>query len=447
MDITRFISTHRKLLLVGFLVLILIFITTFPLYTQASQVRLLTILLIYVVLAVSWALFSGTTGYMSLAPAAFFGLGIYTMALLQKELPFFLIIAIGGLVAFIFALLIGLVTLRLRGIYFTIFTFGLVIFMTEIIQYLETRLWGQHGQNITPIDNETLLYAMFVLVVVTVLAIYLIRRSRYGLALLSIGGNEEAAEHMGINTTRMKVFIFAISSFFMGATGVIAAPSLVYVNANIAFSLFYSFMPILMAIFGGMGQIYGPVIGALIFGYLEKTLRAQLFSYFMLAFGIIMVAIILFLPNGIVGLVPTLQDKLWGPVPALRKERTWKPTAAGILNILGGIVQVIGSIIFFMFSRFLAQFAGMEFIGRFIGGLAGLSTVVAIVLIILGLVAILGGICALRRSSWRLGLAGSICALLPSFVFGIPAIILIILGKDEFEYVVEGGQAEQHATT
>jgi branched-chain amino acid transport system permease protein len=319
MDIPRFISTHRKLLLVGFLVLILILITTFPLYAQASHIRLLTTLLIYVVLAVSWALFSGTTGYMSLAPAAFFGLGIYTMALLQKELPFFLIIPIGGLVAFAFALLIGLVTLRLRGIYFAIFTFGLVIFMTEIIQYLETRLWGQHGQHITPIDNETLLYAMLVLVVVTVLAIYLIRRSRYGLALLSIGGNEEAAEHMGINTTRTKVIIFAISSLFMGATGVIAAPSLIYVNANIAFNPFYSFMPIFMAIFGGMQEIYGPIIGAVIFGYLEKTLRAQLFSYFMLGFGIIMVVVILFLPNGIVGLVPMLQKRLRGLTARLTK--------------------------------------------------------------------------------------------------------------------------------
>lgn len=319
MDITRFVSTHRKLLLVGFLVLILIFITTFPLYTRASHVRLLTIILIYVVLAVSWALFSGTTGYMSLAPAASFGLGIYTMALLQKELPFFLIISIGGLVAFAFALLIGRVTLRLRGIYFAIFTFGLVVFMTEIIQYLETRLWQRHGQQIIPIDNETLLYTMLVLVVVTVLATYLIRRSRYGLALLSIGGNEEAAEHMGVNTTTVKVFTFAISSFFMGAAGVVAAPSFIYINANIAFSYYYSFMPIFMAIFGGMGQVYGPVIGAVIFGYLEKTLRVQLFSYFMLGFGIIMVAVILFLPNGIVGLVPMLQDKLGGVVRRLRK--------------------------------------------------------------------------------------------------------------------------------
>jgi branched-chain amino acid transport system permease protein len=319
MDITRFISTHRKLLLVGFLVLILIFITTFPLYARASDVRVLTTILMYVVLAVSWALFSGTTGYMSLAPAAFFGLGIYTMALLQRELPFFLIIAIGGLVAFAFAVLIGLVTLRLRGIYFAIFTFGLVVFMTEIIQLLETRLWGKHGQAIIPIDNETLLYTFLGLVVVTVLTTYLIRRSRYGLALLSIGGNEEAAEHMGINTTRTKVFIFAISSLFMGAAGVIAAPSLIYINANIAFSTFYSFMPIFMAIFGGMAQVYGPVIGAVIFGYLETTLRAQLFSYFMLGFGIIMVVVILFLPNGIVGLVPMLQSKLGRLMARLRK--------------------------------------------------------------------------------------------------------------------------------
>ena len=319
MDISRFISTHRKLLFVGFLILILVFIATLPLYARPSDVRVLTVILIYVVLAVSWAMFSGTTGYMSLAPAAFFGLGIYTMALLQDYLPFPVIIFAGGLLSFALALLVGLVTLRLRGIYFTIFTFGLVIFMTELVQFLETRLTGSHGQNITPIDNATILYTMLVLVVVTVLAIYFIRRSRYGLALVSIGGNEEAAEHMGINTTSIKVLIFAVSSTFMGAAGVVIAPQLIYVNANIAFSLFYSFMPILMAIFGGMGHLSGPIIGAVIFGYLEKTLRVQWATYFMLGFGIIMVAVILFLPNGIVGLVPMLQSKLGGLMARLRK--------------------------------------------------------------------------------------------------------------------------------
>jgi branched-chain amino acid transport system permease protein len=447
MDMTRFMSAHRRFLLGGLLVLIVVFIATLSLWAGAYNVRVLTSVLIYVVLAVSWAMFSGTTGYMSLAPAAFFGVGIYAMALLQKELPFFLIIAIGGAICFAFALLVGLVTLRLRGIYFAIFTFGLVVFMTEVVQYLETRLYAKHGQAIIPIDNDTLLYIALGLVVLAVLAAYFVRRSRYGLALLSIGGNEEAAEHMGVNTTMVKVLFFAISSIFMGAAGVIAAPTLIYVNSNIAFSPFYSFMPILMAIFGGMGHLFGPVVGALIFGYLERTLRSQLFTYFMLGFGIIMVLVILFLPNGIVGLVPMLQDRLWGPVPPLRNDRTWKPTAAGILSIIGGVVQVGGGIVFAMISRFLAQFAGLG-IGGVIGLVAGFHTVVAIVLIILGLIAILGGICALRRSSWRLGLAGSICALFgPAIILGIPAIILIILGKDEFQYVVEGGRAEQYANT
>ena len=320
MDIAGFVSTQRRFLLVGFLVVIVAFIATLPLWAGAYNVRVLTSVLIYVVLAVSWAMFSGTTGYMSLAPAAFFGIGIYTMALLQNELPFFLIMAIGGAVAFAFALLVGLVTLRLRGIYFAIFTFGLVVFLTEIVQYFETRLYGRHGQQIIPIDNNTLLYAMLGLVVATVLIVYFIRRSRYGLALVSIGGNEEAAEQMGVNTTRVKVLFFAISSLFMGVAGVVAAPTLIYVNSNIAFSVFYSFMPIFMAIFGGMGNIYGPVIGALIFGYLEKTLRSQLFSYFMLGFGIIMVVVILFLPNGIVGVVPMVQNKLGGAISKLLKR-------------------------------------------------------------------------------------------------------------------------------
>jgi branched-chain amino acid transport system permease protein len=319
MDITRFVSTHKRLLLVGFLLLILIFLATFPLYAKTYDIRVLTFILIYVVLAVSWAMFSGTTGYMSLAPAAFFGLGIYAMALLQNELPFPLIMAIGGAISFAFALLIGLVTLRLKGMYFAIFTFGLVVFMTEIVQYMETRLTGKHGQSIIPIDIDTLFYIMIGLSVATVFIIYFIRRSRWGLSLQSIGGNEEAAEHMGVNTTMVKVVTFAISATFMGVAGVVAAPVLLYVNSNIAFSPYYSFLPIFMAILGGTGTTYGPVIGAVILGYLDTNLRSQLFNYFYLVFGIIMVLIILFLPNGITGLLPFLRDKLGGRISKMRK--------------------------------------------------------------------------------------------------------------------------------
>jgi branched-chain amino acid transport system permease protein len=319
MDIIGFLSSRRKLLLVGFLALVLAFLATFPLYAKAYDVRVLTFILAYVVLAAAWAMFSGTTGYMSLAPAAFFGLGMYAMAMLQHQLPFPLIIVVGGALSFAFAILVGLVTLRLKGMYFAIFTFGLVVFMIEIVQYLETRLYGKHGQAIIPIDNQTLFYIMVGVAVATVLVTYLIRRSRWGLAMLGIGGNEEAAEHMGVNTTGVKVITFALSAAFMGAAGVVAAPVLIYVNSNIAFSLYYSFLPIFMAILGGTGTAYGPVIGAVILGYLDTTLRAKLFNYFYLGFGTLMVLIILFLPSGITGLVPLLQERLAKLTAGLRK--------------------------------------------------------------------------------------------------------------------------------
>jgi branched-chain amino acid transport system permease protein len=311
MDIASFVSTHKKQLNVGFMALVLIFVATFPLYGNDYQVNLLTAILWLTILAVSWAMFSGTTGYMSLATAAFFGIGIMATAFLYGTLPFPVIIVIGGLLACVLALLIGLVTLRLKGIYFAIFTFGFVMFISQVAYYADVHILGNAWGHELPLMNPAkLLYMMLGLTVVTLAVIYFIRRSRYGLALLSIGGNEEAAEHMGINTTMTKIVLFTISSVFMGAAGVIWAPALIHVEARIAFNVFNSFTPILIAIFGGMGQFYGPVVGAAIYGYLDRTLRVQFQEYFTLAFGIILIAIILFLPNGIAGLITSLQDRL-----------------------------------------------------------------------------------------------------------------------------------------
>lgn len=320
MDIRRLFSTRRKLLVVGSVLLILIFLATFPLYGNDYYIRLLTTILMYTVLAMSWAMFSGATGYMSLATAAFFGVGIMTTAFLHETLPFPVIIVIGGLVASALAFLIGLVTLRLKGIYFAIFTFGFVMFIGQTAYYIDSHILGNTwGHQIPLMAPGTQNYVMLGLVVVTLLTIYFIRRSRYGLALLSIGGNEEAAAHMGINTTMAKVILFTLSAVFMGAAGAIWAPAMIHVESRIAFNVFNSFTPILMAIFGGMGQFYGPVIGAAVFGYLDRTLRVELSEYFMIIFGIILVVVILFLPNGITGLIATLRDKLGGVIAKWRK--------------------------------------------------------------------------------------------------------------------------------
>jgi len=258
-------------------------------------------------------MFSGSTGYMSLATAAFLGIGIYTSAFLfSKEwalLPLPAVIVIGGLVSFILALLVGLVTLRLKGIYFAIFTFGLVVLIRQLLVFWELQIIGIRGQHVIPVSGETVYYVMLGIAVATLLAVYFIRRSKLGLAMQSIGGNEEAAAHMGINTTMVKVIAFAISAFFMGAAGAIMGPSWIYVDPTVAFDIFYSFMPVLMAVFGGMGQLYGPVVGAAVFAYTERALRLQFSYYYMLAFGIILIIVILYLPGGLVGLIPKLWDR------------------------------------------------------------------------------------------------------------------------------------------
>jgi branched-chain amino acid transport system permease protein len=257
----------------------------------------------YIILTVSWVIFSGPTGYVSLAPAAFFGVGIYTSAVLGKALPLPAVIAMGGLASFCLALLIGALTLRLRGIYFTIFTFGLNELIKNLLLWYEVNITGTRGRFVILVDNTTIYYGMFIIFVMTLLTAYLIRRSKFGLALQSIGESEEAAAHIGINVTLLKVVTFAISAVFTGAAGAIIATRWTYVDPYIAFNYLFSFMPVLMAIFGGMGLFYGPILGAAIFAYLEEILITRFPYYYMLLFGLILVVVILFLPKGLVDLI------------------------------------------------------------------------------------------------------------------------------------------------
>ena len=303
MDITAF--TSRRFLVPGLITLTVL--ATLPLYGSLYTVILITTILMYIIITVSWVIFSGPTGYMSLASAAFFGVGIYTAAVLMPNtgqlLPLPVVVAIAGLISFILAILVGAVTLRLRGIYFAIFTFGLVELIKQVLLYWEFKVTHTRGRFVVLVDNNTVFYIMLGIFVALMLTVYFIRRSKYGAALQSIGENEEAAAHRGINVTRVKVITFGISAIFMGAAGAIIATRWTYIDPYIAFNPLFSFMPVLMAIFGGMGQLYGPVIGAAIFAYLQETLQTTFPYYYMLIFGIVLVMAILYLPNGIVGLI------------------------------------------------------------------------------------------------------------------------------------------------
>jgi branched-chain amino acid transport system permease protein len=294
-------------LLVGLIILIIL-----PFISQIYTAILLSTIFMYIVLTSSWAMFSGPTGQISLATAAFFGVGIYIAATLGNKMPLLFMVIISGLASGVMALLVGSLTLRLKGVYFTIFTFGLLELIKYLLLWFEVTFTGTRGRFVVVVDNTTIYFYMLAITILTLLTAYLIRRSKYGLALQGIGEQEEAAEHIGINVTLVKVSAFAISAFFMGAAGAVIATRWTYVDPYIAFNMNYSFTPVLMAIFGGIGQLAGSVLGAVIFAYLEQILITKFPYYYMLLFGIVMVVSVVYLPNGLTGLIQKWRSQTVG---------------------------------------------------------------------------------------------------------------------------------------
>ncbi|MGD8455194.1 MAG: branched-chain amino acid ABC transporter permease [Anaerolineales bacterium] len=296
--------TLKNFLIPGIILLVgLIILVMLPSYTGIYTPILLTTIFMYIVLTVSWVMFSGPTGKLSLATAAFFGVGIYIAATLGNDMPLVVVVVIGGLVSSVLALLVGALTLRLKGVYFTIFTFGLLELIKHFLLWFEIKYTGTRGRFVVLVDYKTVYFIMLVILILTLLTAYLIRRSKYGLAMQSIGEQEEAAEHIGINVTWVKVSSFAISAFFIGAAGAAMATRWTYIDPYIAFDMGFSFTPVLMAILGGMGSFSGPIVGATILAYLEELLITKFPYYYMLLFGIILVISVLYLPNGLIGLI------------------------------------------------------------------------------------------------------------------------------------------------
>jgi branched-chain amino acid transport system permease protein len=292
----------RKVALPAVVVLALIAFGFSPVYASSYTIVLFNTIVMYIILSVSWNVFSGPTGYISLATAAFYGLGIYVSALFGTQLPLPVLMLAGGLVSAALALIVGMITLRLRSVYFTIFTFALIELLKNLILWYEVKFNGTRGRTVIAIDTNTVFFCMFALLALTLLASFLIRRSRIGMALVGIGECEDAAAHIGVNTTFVKALTFAGTSFAMGAVGAAKATTMIYIDPPIAFNMLMSFMPVLMAIFGGANTWFGPILGAVVFTLLQEKLITRYPQWYMIVFGVIMILAILFLPNGLVGL-------------------------------------------------------------------------------------------------------------------------------------------------
>ena len=312
-DIRAILKRYPRLLLP---VLVFIVLATMPHYLPPYAIIVLISIFVYAVLAISWNVFCAPTNYLSLATAAFFGVGVYTSAILQA-LPLPMVIIIAGSLSFLLGLLVGLITLRLRGMYFAIFTFGLSELFRHSMVWYEVNITRTVGRWLPLETPVTVYYYMLIILAITLLTAYLIGRSKYGLALQSIGQNEEASAHIGINVKMVKIIAFAVTCFSMGATGAVIATRWSYVDPSVAFAPFRSFYILIMVLLGGMqSTIYGPMLGATVVTLLSDVILVDFPRYTVLLFGIILIVVILFLPNGLIGI---LQRKRRGEeVTALR---------------------------------------------------------------------------------------------------------------------------------
>jgi len=274
-----------------------------PFVGSEFAVSLALTCLMYAALSSSWALFCGSTGYLSLATAAFFGLGAYSGALVLGQLPWLLVIVIGAAVAAVTAIVMGAAVLHLRGTYFAVLTFGMTELIRHAVTYWEKRVTGTVGRVLVDVpERETVYFTVLALTLLAIVVAIVVRRSRFGLAMAGIGADEQRAQTLGVDTRLVKIGGFAISAGFAGAIGAAMSVRWTYIDPATVFSPFIGFQTVLIALIGGAATLWGPLIAAVVFSLLAETLRLQLPHLYMMSLGMLLIVCVLYLPGGLASL-------------------------------------------------------------------------------------------------------------------------------------------------
>ena len=298
----------RKIIILAFFCLAL----CFPLIFSPYQTNIMTTALMYVVLGLGLNIVVGMAGLLDLGYVAFYAVGAYTYALLNYHFHwgFWAVLPIGGLIAAFFGILLGFPVLRLKGDYLAIVTLG----FGEIVRLILEN-WGEFSQGPSGISNISrpgffgiilsldeailyLYYLMIILVLVTVFFVNRLQNSRLGRAWIALREDETACQAMGIDKTKIKLTAFALGAFWAGIIGVIFAAKTTFINPA-SFTFLESAIILSIVVLGGMGSIAGVVLGAFILILLPEYLRF-LAQYRMLAFGIILVLMMVFRPQGLI---------------------------------------------------------------------------------------------------------------------------------------------------
>lgn len=295
-----------------FITIIAAFALAFPHFFDTYQTTVMTTALMYVVLGLGLNIVVGLAGLLDLGFVAFYAVGAYTYALLHLHfgLGFWAALPLGGLLAATFGILLGFPVLRLRGDYLAIVTLG----FGEIIRLILEN-WGTFSQGPSGISNisrpgffgmdfsldQSVLYIYYLMIIFVIITIFIVNRlqdSRLGRAWIALREDEIACQAMGIDKRKTKLVAFSLGAFWAGIVGVVFAAKTTFINPA-SFTFLESAIILSIVVLGGMGSIIGVVIGAFILILLPEYLRA-LSEYRMLAFGAILVCMMIFRPQGLI---------------------------------------------------------------------------------------------------------------------------------------------------
>ena len=274
------------------------------------------VILQYIVLATAWNILGGYTGYVNFGTPAFFALGAYTATFLMLafKAPFLVLLLAGGLIAGLLGLGLGYLTLRLKGVFFSIATLALTVVLQTLIINWEF-VGGAKGISI--IRPATILffssYSKFLFVVMLCLAVGAVAIARWiehswiGRGLAAIRDNEEAAECMGVPTLKLKIVATTLSGGLMGMAGVPFPWHVTLIEPGSAFNLDYAVNSLAMPMIGGTTTWVGPLVGAVLLGVAQQVTTVTISSELnLLIVGVVLVAFVILAPEGLVGLVRRL---------------------------------------------------------------------------------------------------------------------------------------------
>src|SRR5690349_18206173 len=299
-----------------------------PLVVKSSfAVEILIRVLLFSFIGSAWNLMGGYAKQLSLGHAAFFGLGAYTSTLLQIDFGIspWIGMAAGGVVGMLASLPIGWLCFRLRGPYFAIATIATAQVLMLIFLKFRDFAWGAEGTTIPNLGNAPLMMqfdgkAPYYYVVLCLLALALaitawVERSRIGYYLVALGEDEDAAEAVGIDVPRVKRNIYMISSFLTALAGTFYTQYIYFIDPQTAFNFSVSIEAALVSIVGGIGTLWGPVIGTVLLEATSALLQSWLGSSTggvqLTVYSLILMAVILWRPTGIMGFITeTYQNRV-----------------------------------------------------------------------------------------------------------------------------------------